>query len=769
MCKFGLKLSSAITAIAIGMTSTSLMAQTAPAESADEASAAQGDVIIVTATRRAEGVQKVPISMTVLGEDAVDSIASPGELAKLAPNIQIDQTSGISFQRVGIRGIAQNDFNANATTSNMVYLDEVPFNSPISQGVAFWDLERVEILRGPQGTQFGRNATGGAIRYITSKPGDVWGGEVSATLGRFNQREFRGAIGGPLGDSAGIRLSMISNVDDGWAFNEIRQQREGRTDYYGIRGILVLEPTDTISATLQAQYFKGGVDPVMVKSTPGLATQDGILPAADLAALQASYGMTGIAPASDFSRIENDFVGLEEVEHLPISLDINIDLGFADLTSTTGYVKVNQRFGLDDDGSPAPILNEYDFHRARQWTQEIRLTSNDDGPFQWILGGFYFDEDVDATLNFHSTEFLIGFFGFNIPGGGIYTRGSETKTESYAGFVDATYQISSDLKANAGVRYTHESKDITYIFRDRYVFPTDVPRTSEEVFDFVSAINSGNLGTLLTTSGPPLSGGESWNNVSFRVGLDYQLTPDTLLYGLISRGFKGGSFQPNANLPSQVLDANGNLISVKPETVTNFEVGVKSDIVPRRLRVNASAYYYDYRDYQTNQFIAAIAGQQLSSLPKARLLGAEVEFRAEPVDNLVFQGGVGITDTKIVESLDPSIEGNDLPLAERFNFNGAVSYRIETGVGEFVPQVSMKYRGRYFTNKENDTPLGKYTTLDLQLAYQSNGPVFASLWARNITDVREPILVDDTFEFFGGNFAYISPPKTYGITVGARF
>lgn len=756
--------------------STSLLAiallQPTPAlaqsDSAATASDTSGD-IVVTANRREESAQKVSISMTVFDAAALSTMQTINDLSKVVPNVQLEQTSGMSFQRVGIRGIAQSDFNANATTSNMVYLDDVPMNAPIAQGVAMWDLERAEVLRGPQGTLFGRNATGGAIRYIARMPGDQWGGEGSVTLGRFNKQEARAAIGGPIASGIGLRLSYVGTKSDGSYYNAITRQRDGREHYYGVRGVLVLEPSDTITAVLRAQYFKGGSDPIMVKSTPGLASQEGFLPAAQLAALQASYGATGIAPASDFSQIENDMPGREEVEHLPLSLTIDVDLGGATLTSNTGYLYVKQRFQLDVDGSPAPILNEYDKHKDRQWTQEIRLTSAGSGPLQWIVGGFYMHEKIDADLNFQASEWLrnSGFDAFDTV---LYRRGSQTTTESYAGFVNATYQFTDQLKLTAGLRYTHEAKEITYRFRSRWNFPSTAAGTIFEALDFIKAVDSGNLGTLITAEQAPLIFDDSWNNLSFKAALDYQINPSTLVYGLISRGFKGGSFQPNANLQSQVLDANGDPISVKPETVTDYEIGIKADIVPRALRVNASAYYYDYRNYQTNQFIAAIVGQQLSSLPKARVIGAELEVRAEPVDNLVLNFGMGITDSKIVNSLDPSLVGNDLPLAEKFNANGAVSYALETPIGKITPEVGFKYRGRYYTNKENDTPLGKYAIYNARIAYESpGGGIFGSLWANNFTNVRRPIAVDDSFEYFGGNFAYISPRATYGITIGARY
>lgn len=766
--KFGKLLGSSILAMT-AVAGTPALAQ-AGDEGGQASEASSSGEIIVTATRRAESSQKVSISMTVLDPAALANVSSPSDLAKLAPNIQLEQTSGVSFQRIGIRGVAQSDFNANATTSNMVYLDEVPMNAAIAQGVPSWDLERVEVLRGPQGTLFGRNATGGAIRYIAAMPSKDFRGDVAATIGRFNKREVRAAIGGPITEGVGLRLSFLSNQTDGWAFNRIRNAREGKDHYWGARAVLVLEPTSALKIALRAQYFKGGSDPIMVKSTPGLASLDtGFMPAADMAALQASYGFTGAAAASNFYTIENDMPGLEEVEHIPVSLNIDADLGAVTLTSSTGFLNVKQRFALDDDGTSVPLLGEYDKHSDRQWTQEVRLSSNGDGPLQWIVGGFYMHEKIKTDLYFDATEYFINYFGFEVPNG-LYTRGVLNTTESYAAFGNATYQFNDKLKLTAGLRYTKENKDVTYRFRSRHIFATNVPRTIYEVYDFFKAVDSGDLGPIITGPNAPVSGSQGWDNVSFKLALDYQVDNNTLVYGSVSRGFKGGSFSPAVNFAADVLNPDGSVISVKPETVTSYEVGVKSQVIPRVLRVNASVFYYDYRNYQTNQFIAAIAGQKLTSLPKARIMGAEVEMRAEPVPGLVIQLAGGLTDSKIVDALDPALIGNKLPLAEDFNANGSISYRIETPLGSFTPEFSFKHRGKYFTNKDNDKPLGRYTTLDAALRYESGSKgVYGALWIRNLTDVRKPIAVDDVYEFFGADFAYISPPKTYGVTVGTRF
>jgi len=725
--------------------------------------------ILVTAQRREESAQKVPISMTVLGTEAMATMQTINDLGAKIPNVQIDEAQGVP--RLSVRGIAQSDFNPNATTSNMVYLDDVPLNAALAQSALTWDLERAEVLRGPQGTLFGRNATGGAIRFISAMPTKSWKGYAEVSLGRFNQNIVNGAISGPLTDTLGVRIAYTGQRSDGDVYSTVFREKFGN-DYYGIRGILEWNPSDRIHTVLRAQYFDRNAPVISWKSTPGLATKQGFGPLLDgrsVAQLQADYGFQNLGASTNFRVSEDDIRPDGNLKHLPISLTTDIDLGPATLTSATGYLKAKQAYMTDGDASQAPILDAYYITDVRQWTQELRLASNDTGPFKWILGGFYMNEKIKSRLSWDATEWL-GETLYPNAKTVLYTRGQRQETESYAVFAHTTYQITPELMLTAAARYTWESKDIFYIFRSRWDFPTSVPRTSFEAADFKRAVETQNLGTLLQAAQPSLSGKESWKNLSWKIALDYQVRPGTMIYALASRGFKGGSFKPTANVRSEVLNADGSILSVRPETVTDYEIGAKSNLIPGRLRVNASAYLYDFRDYQTNQLVPNSGLQLLSNLPKARMLGAELEIEAVPLDNLRLNLGAGVADTKILRSTDPALIGNKLPLAENFNLNASVRYDLETRLGTFAPEVSVKYRGHYYTSKENVIRLGGFATADARLSYTSPGQtIYGSLWIKNLTDKRAVLVVDDPSEFWGSNVAYVNAPRTYGVTLGARF
>lgn len=728
--------------------------------------------IVVTAQRREEGAQRVPISMTVLDAKALGAIDSSNEIGQAVPNIQIESTVGFGIPRIGIRGIAQGDFNANATTSNMLYIDDVPLNATIAQGVAIWDLERAEVLRGPQVTLFGRNATGGAIRYISAMPTKDLSGYGELTLGRFGKNEVRAALSGPITDRLGARVSYLGNWSRGDAYNVTLGRRVGKEDYNGIRGIIDWNPIDPVTIVLRGQYFKSDVETPQYKSTPGLTTFPGFGPLPDgrtVADIQREYGFQNLGYSSNFTITETDVPSSEHLEHMPLSANIDIDLGGVTLTSVTGYLRAKQDLLTDSDRTPAPILNTIERYKDRQWTQEVRLASNGDNRFDWILGGFYMHERVDSDIYFDVTEYAANAF-FTGADTAVANRGSEQTTESWAVFAHGNYEITDNLSLIAAARYTKETKDVFYNFDTYYDFPTSTPRTSRQIFDLIRAVNSGNLGTVLAPARPATdSDTASWDNVSWKLSLEQKLSPGSMVYAMISRGFKGGAFKSSPATQREILNPDGSLLRVRPEIVTDYELGIKSDIIPRRLRINASVFYYDFKDYQTNQRNGT--SQILSNLPGARLYGAEAEIYAVPLDGLYLTLGMGLTESEVTKSTDPALLGNKLPLAEDFNANASIRYTHDIGLGDLSFELSGKYRGHYYSTKENNSDeLGGYVLLNGQIGFEArNGIIYGSLWGKNLTNQRQVTLIGEPMESFGSNSAYITPRRTYGITIGARF
>lgn len=755
--------------------------------SSQSAASAQADIatekpdfsedIVVTANRREESAQRVPISITVLGgEDVTSRLRTSNQISEMVPNVQVSNNIGFGMPRTGIRGISQGDFNANATTSNMIYLDDVPLDAPMSQGVPLWDLQRVEVLRGPQGTLFGRNATGGAIRYIVALPSNEAEGFADLSVGKWGERTFNAAYGGPITDTLGVRISVVNQQFGGDIENVYLNERIGDSNYTGVRGVVVWKPTDQLTMTLRAQYFDGRMSVPAWKSTPGftqppLGFEPDAGPYATLAELQQAKGYQALGPSSDYYKYESELHPNEWINSLPISANIDYDLGFATLTSVSSYLKTNQRLLAENDSSPAIILAEYTRNNNRQYSQEVRLTSNGDGPFKWIAGAFYLNGVVNVAQSFDVSDWY-GNVSYGFPGEKTValTRGTRAELNTYAAFLHTTYNITPELVATAAIRYTHEKKDIDYRFSTFFAYQSLVAGTPSQINDFIKAVDTMSLGTILLAAEDPLSATKSFSNVSWKLGLDYQVTPGTLLYALVSRGFKGGAFNSTANFSTDILNGNGEIISVRPETLTDYEIGVKSDIIPRHLRVNGSLFYYDYRNYQTNQLIPALSIQVLTNLPKAKVYGAELELTARAIDNLTINIGAGLLHSEITEALDPALVGNRLPLAEDFNMNAMVRYDLETELGTFSPEISAKYVGSYFGQKENLKRLGNYALMNARIGYESPSKNFyGALWITNIADKMVPLSIDDVGEFWGSDVAYMTQHRRFGATFGVRF
>lgn len=737
--------------------------------------------IIVTAQRRQESSQRVPISLTALDSAAVRTLQTSGDLGQLVPNVQVEQTSGFGLNRTGIRGIAQGDFNGNSTTSNMVYLDDLPMNAIYAQGVPLWDIARAEVLRGPQGTLFGRNATGGAIRYISQSPTEKAEGYAELSYGNSNMREFRAAISGPITNNLRARISVLGNERDGDVYNITLDRKENAESYYGGRLILDWDIGSAVKASLKAQYFHSLVGTVGWKSTPGLSPtnalgidQNGFTSIGDV---QASYGYRNLGPASNYTVIETDGDNTERLRHIPVSLTLDADLGIATLTSVSGFLDVSMTGEYDSDSSPAPIVDVYEVFKDRQLTQEVRLASKGDGPFTWIVGGFYMSEKLQDQLNADGTARFTNISGaFPNASSALYRRSMNQQLESWAGFAHTTYKITDKLMLTAAARYTFERKDAQYVFRQIYQFPTTVGRTPFSYPDFQKAVETGVLGTLLRRPNPPsASGTDSFGEVTWKGALNYQFDSHTMGYVLVSKGFKGGSFKPTANsIGDLVSDPSIPIKAIRPETVVDYEAGLKTTFWGGRARINGAVFYYDYTDYQTNQL--KDGEQTFTNLPKARLYGAELEIDLRPVRGLSINGGFGIARSKITQVLDPSapdnaaLIGNKLPLQEDYNFNVGMSYDIVTPLGTFSPEISAKHYGKYYIDKENSKAIGNFTLFNARIGFEStNKKFYGSLWVKNLANTVRPIAIDDVGESFGSDQAYVNQRRRFGLTAGVRF
>lgn len=776
------------TLLALATTATANVAAQVRQET--ETRATMLEEIIVTAQRRAENAQDVPISMSVFSRDFIRQyLSDPYEVANFTPNYQNDNNFGLTRSNASIRGLRSSDtFDHLGSTSILTYYDGIAAGTPYTSAMPHWDLDRIEVLRGPQGTLFGRNAVAGAIQYLSAAPTDEFEGYGEFTVGEFDLRRFEAAVGGPITANVKGRLSATIYDRAGDVSNTFLDERVGERDWWGLRGIVDWQIADHFDVRVKAQHLEGDQDELNFNAAPGA-----MMPAA----FQAWFAGVGHDP--DLPRNSN-FERLQSVLEEPFStadlelvqVDLNYDFGPARLTAIVGYLDGKNRINDDAVTMPVQIYDELAATDITQWSGEVRLTSQTNHPLQWIAGAYYQDTDDSSFFDLDVSGFFVADGLTPVPvfagAGNVFsTGGAAQQLETYAFFLHTTRDWTEHLKTTHAVRYTHEEKSINYRFFSLFEFPVSPGVESGTPAQHDDFVNFAKLGpdqqrrqavsifsdpNTLDADGNvvpfPLS--DSWNEVTWRFAVDYRLRDGALLYASISRGFKGGIFS--------VLADPAAAVSAGPEVSIVYEVGAKSQWLGDRLQVNVSAFYNDHSNLQTLLLTLSADGSVfylLDNLPEAELYGGEIEITAIPTDNLFIAANLGFIEAKItkVPPGNENVLGNRLPLAEDMSFSGLVGYDIHTAPGMFSPHLSWRYRGEYWTTKENiDIPrkLGGFWTVDLRLGYESpQGKLYGLLYWKNLFDEVQPVASAIPDAALGTTASRINERRNWGVTIGYRF
>ncbi len=759
----------------------SVEVQAGEVQAGDEKSGATNKIeeIFVTAQRRRESAQDVPISLTALEWSEVDNyLDNAFDLGKMLPNVQTDNYIGMSIPFFSIRGISNANFHGQANAPIMVYHDGLVLNSLILQGLPLYDQERIEVLRGPQGTLFGRNATGGAMQFISAKPEKEFGGNFNLTLGNYDRIAYTGAITGPISETLTGRFAFLSDENKGDLKNVTTGRKDGEDDYWSVRGIMDWEPTDKLSVRFKTQVWEGTASPVLHSSFEKPTDPF-------FGAIADSIGFTSNPGGKDddFKHISAQFDQREKIDYDLYSIEINYDLSDYTLTAIGGFVDTTYEYFLSNSQMPIPIYDERALYDIEQSSVELRLASETSSQFQWMLGGFYLEEDSKARTNLLETGIFAADINNVSPSGGVFLPGVGVVTpavpvvkerhanqlmKSYAFFVHTTFDWTEKLKTTHAIRWNVEDKDFTNVLGRFGTFASDLALLPGESEAFYTALIQNKI--QYTQPRQEVDGDDSWNELTWRLSADYKLEDKKLLYASISKGFRGGAFNPAADTPSEV-------VTVNPETVISYEIGLKSDWYDGRLRINTAMFYSDYQDYQTIQTenIDSDFVQVLSNLDKASIYGAELELWALPTTNVSLMLGFGVVESEIKKANDPGIEGNVLPYAEDFNFNGMLRYEIPTEIGTFAPELRWNYRGNFYTTKENDfEELGDYWISDFLINYQHPNESFhLSFFVNNITDNVQVITTfcpsSPSVTCLGSDDAAINARRTYGIKIGVDF
>ena len=715
-------------------------ASAAYAQGADASSdGAAVEEVIVTAAKRAENLQDVPISVSAITGDALarGRVTQVDELVTRVPNLQLSSTVGDNTPIFALRGVSMSDYSLNQSSPVATYYDEVYKGNFALLGVSMFDLERVEVLRGPQGTLYGKNTTGGAVNLITRAPklGQT-SGNLSAGYGNYDRIDLNGAINLPLGETAALRIAGVYANADGWFENVLPGKPDMQSvSEYGLRASLLFEPSDRVRFILRGSTSYQNPRNYGIYAQPEAVNRPGL-------------GKRQIA---------SDFTDRRKARTYSVSLTGNFDVSETlTVTSITSWDKGSLHINEDTDGQASELLEIPYVDRAEQFAQDLRLTSDFDGPFNYILGAYYNHEKVfnQATLGIGKDIDSDGLPGvteadcaIGFPVGCLFDNSFDQVKESFALYSDVSFDLTEQLKLRGGLRYTHDDGKQKNARADAF----------------------GANGVLLANLIPPMSLHYETDNISGKIGLDYTLSNGALLYGNYSRGYRGRSFNAQAFFdPSELSIA-------KPETVDAFEAGAKTQFADRRVTLNMAAFYYRYENQQFINVDPLTAAQTLQNIPRSRIMGGEVELIARASERLTLRGGLGLVDTKIEKGVVSGVDvaGNELANAPAVTLNAGVDATVMDGdTGKLSLHGDLSYASSQFFEVLNVPRLKQdgYALVSAHIDWESpDGRWNASVWGKNLTDEFYFASRIDLLTGFGLDYNHVGAPRTYGVTVGYSF
>lgn len=727
--------------------------------------------IIVTAQKREESINRVGLTITALGAETLQDrqIQSPADIAQAVPGLSYTNSAN-NTPVYTLRGVGFYDTSLGSYPTTSVYVDQVPLPFPILTSLTAFDLERIEVLKGPQGTLFGQNSTGGAINYIAAKPTADFSAGAELTYGRFDDFIGSGYVSGPLGSTLRARLAIRGEKSGPWQRSYTRNDENGRTNQLAGRFLLDWTPTDSISFELNINGWRDKSEPQAVQY---LAFNE---QAVSNTAPVRNYPRAPLNPRSADWSADNRMFMNREFGQASLRGDIEFG-GDLTLTSITSYIAFKERGALDQDGINLQDIDLRDFYgRIRSFSQEVRLANGASNRFRFIVGGNYSRDKVDYRENLLYGD-SSAFFNFGITTSENY---SFQRMRNLAAFASGEFDITDQLTLKGGIRYTDARRNATICNRDGGDGKTAA------LFTVFTRLLSGDptrpaLGPqdcfVLDANffnGPEFKGRLNEDNVSWRAGLDYKPSDTLLLYANVSKGFKAGTFgNINASSTAQFTPA-------VQESILNYEAGFKAQFMDRRVSLTGAAFYMDYKNKQLrSKLIDATFGilDAIINIPESHLQGGEIELQARPVRGLSFGAALTYVDSKIdrysgvnAGGVQANFAGTSVPFTPKWQ--ASTNARAEIPLNESVNLFAgsqLTYRSK--TNAiVGETPLydiDEYALLDVQLGIEDAGGRWkAMLWGKNVTNEyywTNVVAGQDTV------VRYAARPATYGVTVGFNF
>jgi iron complex outermembrane recepter protein len=762
------------------------MMSSAPAfaQTAKDAASDYNREIIVTAQKRSQSVIDVPISISVLNEQQLQdrTFSRFVDVAATTPNF-LFQRQSTTNSSIAIRGVASELRNAGLGSATALVIDDVVIERNVALDNVLNDVASFEVLRGPQGTLFGRNTIAGIINTTTVRPSFTLSGSFDATFGNNDFKQVRGYVTGPIiEDRLAVKIAAAVRKRDGFMFNQFLNKNVNNEDTRSLRGQLLFKPNDRSEFLVSVDYSKDKANDQVQDIEPGGAGGNFVL-----------YGAPRPAPGQQpiAGRVVNgtDRIVFQDVDNTlrrelgGASIRAKFDFGSHSLTAITAYRGFQISTLGDGDFSPIDAIRVDLREKHRQFSQELRLASEGDGPFKYLLGAFYMRQSIETEFSviFGRGQLLqfpptVGPPGgqivlaplFGSPGNPNQESGNVTSRlidKSLAVFASGSYNFTDQLSIAGGLRYSSDTKKANY-----------------------GQVRLGNVVGILGVFGQfsPFDLSSDFGALSGDVSLNYKPSKDSLIYAKFARGYRSGGLNLGIQGGSPDFNnvANRGSLEFSPEFINQYEAGFKIEAFDRRVRFNAAAFYLDYSDKQEATFetVGPVTVSVIRNAGKATIKGFEADVVVVPVKNVSINGAIGYTDAKYDDfascqnvappGTPPSFrncKGNRLLLASKWN--GTVGLQATpplTDTLSLFARADVTYRSDYFTDAVN-APLALtpgVTLVNGRIGLQSKQGWGVFLWSRNLLDkdyfVRRQVNNTDPVVLLGD-------PRTYGVEVRVRF
>ncbi len=680
---------------------------------------AQGvlEEVVVTARKRAETLQDVPIAMSIFSEEQLERLTAVSlkDLKNVVPSLHYQDRSALQTE-ITIRGVGGDARNIGLESGVGMYIDGVYAGRTSAYNIDLADIAQLEVLRGPQGTLFGKNTTGGAINITTKKPTDEFRANGSLSFGNYGAVRFRGSVSGGLSENLAGKVTVATWDREGYLDNLFDGSELQSEERRSARGQLRYTPNANLEINFGADITRDDQDTILNQLGSPAAFGG------------AFFNENRFLVNTDQpNTTERDMVGL----------DLSVNYAFSsghELTSITAWRDVEITVFSDIDQTPVDIFRSGPFtDNAAQFTQEVRLASTDDGQIDYVIGLFYYRQDADASRRIFAQ------------GNPLFFTDGPVDTEALALFGNVDFQLTDNLALTTGLRITDETKEGSYVQTSAIVppFNKDIP------------------GLKISATEP------SWT-----AALNYTFSEDLSAYGSVSRGFKSGGFNVDPlGTPSPLTAAD---ITFDPEFVTTYELGLKAEI-GGIARISGAVFFSDYKDRQVAQFESAngVPTVFVRNAGESEISGAELEFNVLAGENWQFTGALSYLDGEYTDftgatAAGADFTGNATEKTPQWTASVGIDYRRELGAGEFSFSPQVSYQGETFLQPDNGpfNVENGYSLLDLRMGYEfGNGQYGVYLWGRNLTD---ELYKEFARQFQGSDQVLWGAPRTYGIEFTAR-